>query len=235
MSKNKKIDKKKKSALPLYAAAIVWILRAFDGTKMYKLSAVFATALFSFIVYSITSAIFGKRSEQPESASEEKTPAAPPPRAEMTETEKMLAEGRNVLAEIRKTSAGLPNAELSSTVLRIEQTATKIIYHISQNPEKAPQIRKFLTYYLPTVQKLLGNYNKLWLQNTEGQNISSAMREIEAVMYKMDDAFEKQLDSLFGDVALDVSTDISVLDTMLKQEGLLEDKEGMSQNTSKEF
>ena len=35
-------------------------------------------------------------------------------------------------------------------------------------------------------------------------------------------AFEKQLDSLFGADALDISTDITVLETMMAREGLTE-------------
>ena len=35
-------------------------------------------------------------------------------------------------------------------------------------------------------------------------------------------AFEKQLDALFGDTALDIDTDITVMEGMLAQEGLTE-------------
>ena len=47
--------------------------------------------------------------------------------------------------------------------------------------------------------------------------------EIEQTLDTLNEAFEKLLDSLFEDVAWDVSSDISVLHTMLAQEGLVED------------
>ena len=49
----------------------------------------------------------------------------------------------------------------------------------------------------------------------------------------MADAFEKQLDSLFGDEAMDISADITVFETLLKQEGLWRTKgRGLKQGES---
>ena len=48
-------------------------------------------------------------------------------------------------------------------------------------------------------------------------------KEIEDTIDTLNIAFEKLLDSLFQDTAWDVSSDISVLHTMLAQEGLTED------------
>ena len=51
----------------------------------------------------------------------------------------------------------------------------------------------------------------------------SAKKEIEATLGTLKIAFEKLLDGLFQETAWDVSSDISVLNTMLAQEGLKED------------
>ena len=56
-----------------------------------------------------------------------------------------------------------------------------------------------------------------------GENIQKAKAEIEATLDTLNAAFEKLLDNLFQDTAWDVSSDISVLNTMLYQEGLQED------------
>lgn len=231
MYKNKKVRTKKvyeKSAVPIYAAAVLWVACAYTS-DMHTLSGIFATALLSYLVYCVFSLFFkGPLVEINRDAGN--GPSVNPPSAHtkasapVSEADTMVAEGRKTLAEIRKANNNIPNAALSNKILEIEQTATKILYHISQNPQKAPQIRKFLSYYLPTTLKLVQEYEKLWQQNVEGENINSAMRDIENIMNKIERAFDNQLDSLFKDVALDVSTDIAVLDNMLTMEGLLDDQ-----------
>ena len=88
------------------------------------------------------------------------------------------------------------------------------------HPEKLPQIRKFMSYYLPTTLKLLRSYDELSRQGVSGQNITGTMEKVEGMMDTIVLAFEKQLDSLFGDQAMDISTDITVLDNMMAREGL---------------
>ena len=81
-----------------------------------------------------------------------------------------------------------------------------------------------MNYYLPTAIKLLETYERLDHQAVKGENIRSSMEDIDRFMYTVADAFEKQLDSLFSDEAMDISADISVFETMLKQEGLQEEE-----------
>ena len=87
-------------------------------------------------------------------------------------------------------------------------------------PAKLPQLRRFLNYYLPTTLKLLNAYDRMGAAGVEGANIDSTMGRIDAMMDKVVEAFDKQLDALFADEALDISTDITVLEQMLAQEGL---------------
>lgn len=65
-------------------------------------------------------------------------------------------------------------------------------------------------------------YEELDAQPVAGENILSSKAEIEATLDTLNVAFEKILDSLFQDTAWDVSSDISVLNTVLAQEGLKE-------------
>ena len=92
-----------------------------------------------------------------------------------------------------------------------------------QNPQSVSDIRKLMEYYLPTTIKLLEAYEQLDRQPVDGENIQTAKREIEATLDTLNTAFEKLLDDLFQDTMWDVSSDISVLNTMLAQEGLKED------------
>ena len=93
---------------------------------------------------------------------------------------------------------------------------------VADQPQKAPQIRRFMDYYLPTTRKLLNAYVELNEEPEVGENIPKTKREIEEAMDTINEAFEKLLDDLFQDVAWDISTDISVMKTMMEQDGLTE-------------
>ena len=92
------------------------------------------------------------------------------------------------------------------------------------DPAKLPQIRKFMDYYLPTTLKLLNAYDRMDSTGGSGENIDGTKSRVEGIMTTIVAAFEKQLDSLFGSDAMDISTDISVLETMLAREGLAGEK-----------
>ena len=94
---------------------------------------------------------------------------------------------------------------------------------LEQNPDSVNDMRRMMDYYLPTTMKLLEAYEELDVQPVQGENIISSKKEIEDTIDTLNIAFEKLLDSLFQDTAWDVSSDISVLHTMLAQEGLTED------------
>lgn len=96
----------------------------------------------------------------------------------------------------------------------------KIIRHVTESPQKLPQISKFLNFYLPTTLKLLNAYDRMDDAGVSGANIDGTKGKIDAMMDTVIAAFDKQLDALFGDEALDISTDITVMENLLAQEGL---------------
>ena len=98
--------------------------------------------------------------------------------------------------------------------------AKKIIACVVQDPEKLPQIRRFMNYYLPTTLKLLNAYDRMADVGVSGENIDGTKGRIEDIMQTIVTAFDKQLDALFGDEALDISTDIDVMEQMLAREGI---------------
>ena len=105
----------------------------------------------------------------------------------------------------------------------MEILVDKIFDRVEQNPACVGDIRKLMDYYLPTTVKLLETYAEMDAQPIGGANIQATKQEIENTLDTINAAFEKLLDSLFQDAAWDVSSDISVLHTMLAQEGLTED------------
>ena len=83
------------------------------------------------------------------------------------------------------------------------------------------ELRRFMKYYLPTTVKLLAAYEELDRQEIQGSNILKSKKEIEDTLDTINKAFENLLDSFFEDTAVDISSDISVMQTLMAQEGLL--------------
>lgn len=138
--------------------------------------------------------------------------------------DQMMKQGYHILDQMRQANVAIENEQISQQILQLEKTTEKIFEYVAEHPQKAPQIRKFMNYYLPTTLKLLNTYDRLSDQEIQGENISSTMHNIEGIMHTIVLAFEKQLDYLFQDEAMDIATDITVLEGMLAQEGLLEDQ-----------
>ena len=126
-----------------------------------------------------------------------------------------------VLKQLRQINDAIPDEEMSAKIGRLEKVSAKIFAQLQDDPEKLPQLRKFMDYYLPTSLKLLNTYAELEAQDVEGANISESKRRIEQSMDTLVTAFENQLDKLFQDDALDVSTDIEVMEKMLSADGLV--------------
>ena len=124
------------------------------------------------------------------------------------------------LAELRRLDENIEDAKLSAQIVHMEEVTGKIFDIVAGQPAKLPQLRRFLNYYLPTTLKLLNAYDRMGAAGVEGANIDGTMGRIDAMMDKVVEAFDKQLDALFADEALDISTDITVLEQMLAQEGL---------------
>lgn len=139
------------------------------------------------------------------------------------EVQEILDEGNTFLARIRKCNDLIPGREISEKISRMELIVQNIFKRVQNHPEVVPNLKKMMEYYLPTTVKLLDAYAELDAQPVQGENITNSKREIEQTLDTLNQAFEKLLDSIFKDTAWDVSTDISVLQTLLAQEGLMGD------------
>lgn len=133
-----------------------------------------------------------------------------------------------ILNEIRQVNDAIPDPVMSEKIDRIGEITGKILDYQRQNPGKEGQLRSFLNYYLPTTLKILRAYAQLDAQGVEGENISAAKARIEGMMDKVVEGFENQLDKLFQDSAMDISSDVSVLEKMLEKDGLSGSDQGMT-------
>ena len=201
-----------KSALPYYGVGLSWLLYSFIF-PLYRLSDILLCTAVSVGVFFVLRKLAPGKKVMVEVV--EKTV-----QSGNAQVDQMIAEGKGYIAAIRQANKGIEDAGVSAQIDRLEEISSKIFKHIAENPRKATEIRKFLNYYLPTVLKLLNSYDKLAQQTVKGDNIKFTMKRIEEIMETVVKAFENQLDRLFQDEALDISTDITVLEGMLAQEGL---------------
>lgn len=161
----------------------------------------------------------GGISSKPEEPAQPKKPAK----------EEAKQEQDAILLEIKAVNDAIDNEKLSAQIDRIGVITAKILDYQRQHPDKSPQLHSFLSYYLPTTLKILRAYSQLEDQEVSGENITSAMARIEGMMDKVVEGFEKQLDQLFQGDAMDITTDVEVLERMLAKDGLA-DHQGMTLN-----
>ena len=154
----------------------------------------------------------------------EPTPApAPAPKPQKADPMPEADQYQKILDELRRVNDAIPDEEMTDKISRLEAVSAKIFEQARPDPDKLPQMRKFMDYYLPTSLKLLNTYAELDKQGIEGENISESKHRIEQTMDTLVKAFETQLDKLFASDALDVSTDIDVMQNMLRADGLTDD------------
>ena len=148
-----------------------------------------------------------------------------PPRRSRSKADPMpeADQYQKILDELRRVNDAIPDEEMTDKISRLEAVSAKIFEQARTDPDKLPQMRKFMDYYLPTSLKLLNTYAELDKQGIEGENISESKHRIEQTMDTLVKAFENQLDRLFASDALDVSTDIDVMQNMLRADGLTDD------------
>ena len=135
------------------------------------------------------------------------------------EADAVIAKGQEMLHTIRAENDAITDEVLSGQMDELERLCVQIFTTVAEKPHKAPQIRKFMNYYLPTTLKMLASYRTM---NDRGVSVTD-MTEARATtirgMGMVLTACQKQLDNLYKDTMLDVSTDIDVLEQMLKRDG----------------
>ncbi|MDY2629149.1 MAG: 5-bromo-4-chloroindolyl phosphate hydrolysis family protein [Lachnospiraceae bacterium] len=137
------------------------------------------------------------------------------------EVQEVITEGRGYLKQIKDSNDAIPGVEISEKISRLELVIERIFNRVEQHPELVEELRRFMKYYLPTTVKLLKAYEELDRQEIQGPNILKSKGEIEDTLDTINKAFENLLDSFFEDTAVDISSDISVMQTLMTQEGLL--------------
>ena len=206
----------KKTVAPIYAVAVLWVVWGLLF-PLYKPLHFVLAAVVSVIVFCVGKAIWPNRTYEtpdPEPVKEEPKTTGNP------EIDALIKERDRAVSEMRRLNDSIEDPTISAQIDRLETTTAKIVDHVVKNPDKLSDIRRFMNYYLPTTLKLLNAYDRADSAGISGANVDGTKGRVENIMETIVTAFDKQLDSLFGAEALDISTDITVLEQMLAREGI---------------
>ena len=198
-----------RSALPIYLCAAVWLVFGLIH-PVYKLGPLLLCAALSVAAYFLGLKLFPGREEQYEAA----------PDSGDAEVNRQIAEGREAMKRLREANVALTDPGITERLDRMEHAAGKIFESLERNPRQAMEVRKFMNYYLPVSVKLLDQYRTLEETGLSTEHIAKSKASVENSLDMIATAFEKQVDNLYRDTHLDITTDIQVLETMMAAEGL---------------
>ena len=147
---------------------------------------------------------------------------APKPAVKQEEKpeERTVDEYQDILRQLREVNALIPGEEMTAKINRLEASAAHIFDLIRKEPKRRSQLNRFMDYYLPTSLKLLQTYAQLDGEGLSGENIDATKKSIEDTMDLLVTAFNNQLDKMYESDAMDVSSDIGALKSMLSMDGL---------------
>lgn len=206
---SKIIRTQKPSVLPWYAAALVFVVlcAVLPVYKLWALVVALAGAAAGFV---------GAKKICPPRVVETEVPF----HTGSGDVDEMLADIQAKLDTLHQLNEALPDPELSAVMTRMEKAGRSIVEVVEANPGKAKQVRRFANYYLPDAVNVLAQYAKLAKQGVRGENAASIRAEVERNAASIATAFENQLDALYAAESMDLSADLTVLQNMLKGQGL---------------
>lgn len=202
-------EKQVKPVLPLYLAAAVWVLASLV-LPPYRLVNLVVVAALGGAAYALGRRFCPTRVVR----------TLRPYATGSEETDAMLEGIVQNLDALHALNDAIPDPALSAAMDRMEKAGRAIAQAVDQNPDKAGQISRFARYYLPEVVKIMGAYAQMEKGGVKGANAVQILREVRANAETMATAFENQLDALYSAEAMDISTDIEVLDGILRSQNL---------------
>lgn len=220
-----------RSASPLvYIIVFLLLASAFPGIK--KLGIVLFWGIIAITAVILLSVLLSNRKKkkvEAEAKAREAEEARQKAEAEKIkygpEIDPIIEEGNRALSEMGRLYMSIKDTEVRAKINELMRITDKITRDAIDDPADIPQIRKFMNYYLPTTIKLLNAYDRMSSQGIEGENLDKSMKNINEMLDAAIVAFKKRLDSLFENQALDIETDIAVMNQMLAREGLTDKKD----------
>ncbi|MFA7673209.1 MAG: 5-bromo-4-chloroindolyl phosphate hydrolysis family protein [Clostridia bacterium] len=208
------IEIKHKSALPIYIAGLIWIIYSCIF-PMYKLIHIIIALVLCIAAYIVAGIKIPDRIEMVE----EKIRYTG-----AKDVDLVISEGNRYVKELKDVNDRIADEVISAKIDRLTETSKKIFSYIAANPGKVKDIRRYMTYFLPTTLKLLNTYSRASVETEGGENIKEIKANIEGTIDSIITAFQKYLDNLYADEAMDVDAEITVFESMLNAENLKKQK-----------
>ena len=136
----------------------------------------------------------------------------------------VIMKGQEMLNTIREENIVITDETLSAQMDTLSDKCMQIFRTVSAEPSKAPQVRKFMSYYLPTTLKVLANYRTMQERGVSYYEMNQARESAVRCMDMVLTACQKQIDALHKENMLDISTDIDVMEQMLKRDGYVDNE-----------
>jgi len=212
------IEIKQKSVVPVYGFAAAWVLYCIFF-PLYETWHFIVLACVSALTFFVLSAVFPGKVKQFEAAEE-------PPRTGDDRIDTLLSEGERAVAEMRRLRNAVQDGPVRGKVDEIAFVTDKIFKKLIDDPNDYKQVKRFADFYLPATIKLLHTYDRFGQSGTSGENIGGTMERIDTALDTILVSYKKFFDSLFEYQAIDIETDIRVLETMLRKEGLMNSEFG---------
>ena len=206
---NKWEEKRTRPVLPIYLAALVWPVGALL-LPAYRLSNLLIIAGLSLAAYGLGTKFCPTR------VIRKQVPYA----TGSEDVDTMLSGISANLDKLHALNDAIPDPELSAAMTRMEKAGRSIVETVEAAPAKAKQVRRFANYYLPDAVNILEQYARLARQGVRGENAAAIRSEVEHNAASIATAFENQLDALYAAESMDLSADLTVLQNMLKGQGL---------------
>ena len=202
-------EKTKRPVLPVYMAALVWPIMALL-VPIYTLGGLVLTAAVSAGAY------FAGTKLCPTRVVRTYVPYA----TGSEDVDAMLNGIAANLDALHKLNDAIPDAELSRQLDRMEKAGRGIVQAVEQKPDKARTVDRFARYYLPEVVKIMSAYAQMEKGGITGENAAQILSEVRRNAGTMATAFDNQLDALYSAEAMDISTDIEVLENIMRGQNL---------------
>ena len=131
-----------------------------------------------------------------------------------------MTEYQKILEQIRTANDGIADESMTAKIHVMEELTAAIFTEVQTHPAKKSQIQRFMNYYLPTTLKLLDAYSRIEQQGVSGDNMAKAKADIERIADTLVEGYRKQLDTLYQAEAVDIAGDVSVIENMMRRDGL---------------
>ena len=132
----------------------------------------------------------------------------------------VIRRGNEYVDSIRVSNALIKEEKMSRKLDRLEHNVVAIFHEVQVNPKQAKKLNLFMSYYLPTTEKLLQAYIDIDSKQYTGDNAKKTRGEILHAIDVINVAYENLLQKFYDEQAFEISVEVSALESVMKQKGL---------------